>query len=107
MVEMKNFLFYGAPIKIETEKWRIEFISSPEYNTSTIEITKNYHWGRDRWAFRVVKNDDKLASYPTICSVDDPIGKCIWRLEELSIEEKLDWYAVDAMFLSIITYLNE
>lgn len=107
MLEMRNFVFYGAPIKIETEKWRMEFTSSPECNASTIEITKNYYWGRKCWVFRIVKNDNKLTSYSTICSIDDSIGKCVRHLEELSDEEKLNWSAVDTAFSSMIPYLNE
>lgn len=108
MLKMRNFVFYGAPIKIETEKWCMKFTSSSECNTSTIEITKNYrYWGRMCWVFKIVENDNKLTSYPTICSIDDSIGKCVRHLEELSDEEKLDWSAIDATFLSMITYLEE
>lgn len=107
MVEMKNFVFCGEPIKIKTQKWCMEFTSSLGCNTSTIEITKDHCWGRRYWTFRIVKNDDKLISYSEIGSIYDPIGKCIRHLEELSEKGELNWSAIDTAFSSMIPYLNE
>lgn len=106
MVEIKNFMFYGTPIEIRTEKWSMKFSSIDEC-TSTVKISKRYNWGEMSWIFQIIEEEYGLQSYPIASSSDDPIGKCVWHLKECSDKHKLNWSAVDATFLSMIPYLNE
>lgn len=105
MLEMGYFVFYGAPIKIETEKWRIDSVSNGE-DTSTIEIVKYNYFGNRAWSFRIVKEEEKLKTYPLVCTNDDPIGKIIYHVQTLSDSGLLNWSDINTMFYDIITYLN-
>lgn len=105
MLQMGYFVFYGAPIKIETEKWRMDFVSNGE-DTSTIEIVKYNYLGNGAWCFRIVREEDKLRLYPLVCTSDDPVGKIIYYKQTLSDSGLLDWNDIENMFCDITTYLN-
>lgn len=105
MTGVEYFVFYGRPIKIETEKWRMDFISNGE-DTSTIEIVKYNYLGNRAWSFRIVKEEDKLRLYPLVCTNDDPVGKIIYYKQTLSDSGLLNWSDIKNMFCDITTYLN-
>lgn len=106
MLQMGYFVFYGAPIKIETEKWRMDSISNGD-DTSTIEIIKYNYLGNRAWSFRIIREEDKLKAYPLVCTSDDYIGKIIYHMQTLSDSGLLKWSDINSMFYDIIIYLDE
>lgn len=99
------FVFYRRPIKIETEKWRMDFVSNGD-ESSTIEIVKYNHLGNRAWSFRIMREEGKLKVVPLVCTDFDPIGKRIYRAENLSDIGVLSWDDINNLFCDITTYLN-
>lgn len=105
MLELNNFVFYGTPIRIVTEKWSIKFIPHGD-NASIIEIIKYKDLGGRVWDFQITREETNLKLCYLEDKHDDPIGIRIYHVERLSNAGTLSWYDINTMFRDIITNLN-